>query len=173
MKVFSVVRHWRDRLRQRQADLKLRAALLDKYVAGDADGAEAFHRIFNVPRHRDLTYAHRGRCRLCHAKVDLHSRHCGHCGAQWREFKGEQPHIAERHFRLFSAASLVVALIGGVCIKFAVGSLLRRVSSYQDFIEFAEDYLWVSGTILLLVLATYVYERLNIAAKGEWSRPAR
>jgi hypothetical protein len=168
--MLTFLRGLRRRLRQRRASLTARAALLDRIGAPDAAPHAAWQQIFDRPEWREAPPGHRGFCGCCRRKVGKQDRVCPHCQAKWVP-------VAEgrdgRRTNLFAALSLLAALGIGVLAKFLAASLLAGYRQLPaEFIAFVETYLWVAGTILTLVLATYLYEILDIAPAGKWRPPA-
>ena len=163
----SALRRWRQKMRDRNAELAARMAELDRLSDGKS---EAWSKIFSRPDWRAEPYTHQGSCRCCGAPVDFHSASCEACHARW--FEPQDPRQGRRTL-LFALSSLAVALLGGVGFKILIGALLRNIGHNPDFIEFVESYLWVAGTVLILVGATYVYEYLDIVPKGHWQAVKR
>jgi predicted nucleic acid-binding Zn ribbon protein len=169
MPLMTALARWRKRLRDHRAELAERVAHLERVAAGKGDDND-WEKIFARAEWRSQPFTHQGKCVYCGSKVDFHARRCGECGAEWVEYGDDRN---GHRTILFALVSLTVALIGGVGCRYGVGMLLRQPDRNPEFVEFVQSYLWVAGTILILVAATYVYERMNIAPKGHWERAKR
>jgi len=167
MEVTAKLRRLRRGVQDRRAELARRVAELDRLNDGTF---EAWSQVFGHPEWRAEPYQHQGRCQICGATVDFHSSSCDACHAHWVELHDPG---AGRRTLIFALSALIVALVGGVGCKTLAGAWLRAADRNPDFVEFAESYLWVAGTILILVAATYAYERLHIAPKGHWRAAKR
>jgi hypothetical protein len=162
MGVTAKLRRVRQSVLDRRAELARRVAELDRLNSGQGEG---WDQVFAHPDWRAEPYNHQGRCQRCGSAVDFHSPICEACHAHWVEFHDPG---AGRRTLIFAFAALLLALIGGIGCKTLIGAWLRAADRNPDFVEFVESYLWVAGTILILVAATYAYEKLNIAPKGHW-----
>jgi ribosomal protein L40E len=166
----------RQALRDRRALLADRTAYIDKLdrsprqLAGE-DGPQplsSWEAIFARPDWPKEKAGHNGRCSCCGAKVSPSATTCGNCGATW------MTHVKRKHkIRrfLFCVVSIAISLIiGRSCAEIFVYSYYRfnTVGINYDFVNFGEWYIWATCTVLVLVLSTYIYEKMDIAPKGIW-----
>lgn len=77
-----------------------------------------------------------------------------------------------------SASAAVSAVLGYGSAKLVANvldGLFRETVSQgtwrDDFMAFVEQYLWVSDTLLFLLLCTYLYEKLGMRPQGTWTLP--
>lgn len=112
--------------------------------------------------------SHKGRCGQCRAKVDFRQIHCPRCGAEWVPPVGK---ANPRSLAIFCSVSLLTAVIVGLLIRFFFTRLIDRDSArIPDFVDFVGAYLWVSSSIMILVLATFLFEMSSLNIKGHWQR---
>ena len=171
MSLLTYAARWWQRTRQRRADVAARVAHLERVLDGRAKGgADDWDKIFGRTGQGPHRFSHRGRCGVCGAAVDFHASRCPHCQAEWVETGGRH---SRRSAIIFVLLSLSVALPGGIACRYGAGKLLENPERNPDFVSFAQNYLWIAGTVLILVVATYVYERLDIAPSGHWQAAKR
>jgi len=143
-----------------------RAALLDR-LKKDGDQDALWREIFAPPKPKHpVRQGHRGRCGCCDGKVDVTDSRCPHCDAAWVP---PATHGNRSALYVFSGVSVAVAVMMGLLFKYCFTILINRDSArIPDFVDFIGSYLWVSTIILVLVLATYIYEKSGLAAHGHW-----
>ncbi len=91
---------------------------------------------------------------------------CPQCGADWI---APATRADPTSLYVFTGVSIAVAVLLGLLLRFCFTTLINRDSArIPDFVDFIGSYLWVSTIILVLVLATYIYEKSGLAPQGHW-----
>lgn len=163
MSVISrLAQRWRDH-RQRMAD---RSALLGR-LKKDGDQDALWQEIFAPPKPTSpVRQGHRGRCGCCDGRVDMTATICPSCGADWIPPAARADSTS---LYVFTGVSIAVAVMLGLLLRFCFTTLINHDSArIPDFVDFIGSYLWVSTIILVLVLATYIYEKSGLAPQGHW-----
>ena len=179
------LRRLRQACRDRQREIAARVALVDKLGRTPRENSSE-HRgedfaaqlspweaIFARPEWGQAAESHDGRCSCCGAAVSLDKVVCDICGAIW-----SRPANNKRKSCVFCILSVVVAVIGGyllgVYFSYIVSHYYNMNSNGRlinyGFVNFMESYIWISGTFLILLLATHLFEKLNIGSKGMWAQ---
>lgn len=147
-------------------------SLEDRSVRQSAAWQELFAR--EEWQHADA--GHAGRCQLCGTAVDGRETVCRHCGAAWTEPNAKA--VTKSQLMFGSASAAVSAVLGYGSAKLVANvldGLFRETVSQgtwrDDFMAFVEQYLWVSDTLLFLLLCTYLYEKLGMRPQGTWTLP--
>jgi hypothetical protein len=130
-----------------------------------------WEKIFARPEWQKQRQSHNGQCSCCTGAVSLTETTCVTCGAIWRK-----PPKNKYAYLSYIIASLLISVAAGFYLKYIFELYIYR--SYKDditgklmnidFVNFMESYIWVSSAILVLLLSTYVFERLPIAPKETW-----
>ncbi|HXP95486.1 MAG TPA: hypothetical protein VN809_02155 [Telmatospirillum sp.] len=179
------LRELRQACRDRQREIAARVALIDKLgplpredpsepcgedVASQLSPWEA---IFARPEWRRAPESHDGRCSCCGAAVSLDKATCDICGAVWGVPANNKARLC-----VFCILSVVLSIVGGYFIGKSFPYIIHHYYNFifngrlinYGFVNFMESYIWVSGTFLILLLATYLFEKLNIGSKGMWAQ---
>lgn len=167
--------------RERMARHSERIAHLDRLGQAAPTGSPhqltPWEEIFARPEWRKTAASHHGHCARCGTDVDSHQVACCGCGAVWHEpdKSGDKtPYV------VFWSVAITVSIAISLTVARVVGHIAyqwysihypgKRIDS--ELIGFGQTYLLVSGALLILLLFTYILERLDIGPKGYWEAPA-
>ena len=133
----------------------------------------AWEALFARPEWKTTAVGHDGKCSRCGAVVAPDQGVCGACGAVWRQ---PTRRAARAPLLVFWSVALISS-IGLSLTAIRLGSRLAqawfraRYPGHEidlELVGFVESYLLVSGVFVLLLLSTFVLERLDLAPKGQW-----
>jgi hypothetical protein len=151
-----------------------RRTALDKRASVERLGgdAQAWENVFRHPDWAPPPIGHGGRCDKCRTIVGPSEMICPDCGAEWA------PNARKRDGHTLCA---ILALAIGLSLAAGYGcaqafiafynAKLSRGAGNDDFVSFAQSYLWFTCSILTLFAFTYLAERLKIAQAGFWRNP--
>lgn len=166
--------------RDRQRVIAERVALVDKldrpFSSGRTDlqdggfgrSLSPWEEIFARPEWRSEPAGHNGQCSCCGAVVDHGRAVCGICGAMWTKSKKRKVSIY-----IYVTCSIFLSIIAGGVFQdiflyfiYNISEVGRNIN--YDFVNFMKSYIFVSCTFLVLLLATFIFEKLNIAPSCVW-----
>jgi predicted nucleic acid-binding Zn ribbon protein len=169
-------RNLRQSLRDRQTSLARRVGPKPKPVPRKTS---AWTVLFALPDLEAAPVGHPGRCNLCGNPVDALEKRCSHCGGIWRV--AEKSPYRRRNY-LFGIASMAIAIgVGFLCHLLFARHVVAAVMA-GDFARGSDpamwtvfdSFLWIFATVLTLIAATFLFERLHkIAPHGTWVKPER
>jgi predicted nucleic acid-binding Zn ribbon protein len=162
----NILRRIQLRHRQRQAALAERIRLLEQLDRPDRypSVSKEWQALFADPAWQRPAAGHDGRCGRCGAAVEAHERRCAQCGAVWEKSKGRKLAIY-----LYFVFSVIVSVILGYVLSIYIHNLfLSHPRVNKDFAGFIESYLWVSGTILFVLIATIIIEKIDRPSRAAW-----
>jgi hypothetical protein len=177
------LRGFRQACRDRQREIAARIALVDKLGRRPRENTlehrgedftaqlSPWEAIFARPEWVQAPESHDGRCSCCGAAVSLDKVICDICGAGWKNVVNNKKKLCA-----FCVLSIGIALTIGGLLGRAVSSIVEKhylgntnvVTVNSEFISFIESYVFVTGIFISLLVATYVFEKMNLAPKGAW-----
>lgn len=139
---------------------------------GDPHQLTPWEEIFARPEWQETKQEHHGQCTCCGASVEADQSSCGVCGAVWREpaKRSVMPYVVFWSAAILAsiALSLTVARVLGLIAYHWLSTHHPGKPIDSDLLGFGQTYLMVSGALVILLLFTFVLERLDFGAKGHW-----